>query len=197
MRRLVIAMMIPLAASRPSSPDQTITAPASLPTDDDPSQRQWTDWKAFTSAVLDATNTYREQYQAANLAWNSTLSDYAARYLDSSGKATKRDGETSGGADGETRGGEEEEEDGDRDGCKPEHSGGPYGENLAIGYGSARESVEAWGDEGQEYTQGQGFTEKTGHFTQLVWKDTTDVGCARRLCGSRQGWYLYRRGVHL
>lgn len=33
------------------------------------------------------------------------------------------------------------------------------------------------------------FNEKTGHFTQLVWKGTTTVGCGSRLCGSR-GWYL-------
>lgn len=28
-----------------------------------------------------------------------------------------------------------------------------------------------------------GFTEKTGHFTQLVWKSTTEVGCAAINCG--------------
>lgn len=33
------------------------------------------------------------------------------------------------------------------------------------------------------------FSEETGHFTQLVWKDTTTVGCDSRLCGT-QGWYL-------
>lgn len=33
------------------------------------------------------------------------------------------------------------------------------------------------------------FTEETGHFTQLVWKNTTTVGCGSRLCGER-GWYL-------
>lgn len=28
-----------------------------------------------------------------------------------------------------------------------------------------------------------GFTEKTGHFTQLVWRSTTEVGCAAINCG--------------
>ena len=28
-----------------------------------------------------------------------------------------------------------------------------------------------------------GYTEETGHFTQLVWRDTTDVGCAAVDCG--------------
>lgn len=74
--------------------------------------------------------------------------------------------------------------------CDFEHSGGPYGENLAIGYGNATAAVDAWGDEREDYDFGdQGFSESTGHFTQLVWKDTTDVGCGRRLCGEK-GWYL-------
>lgn len=44
--------------------------------------------------------------------------------------------------------------------------------------------------EAQDYNYSRpGFSEQTGHFTQLVWKDTTTVGCGRRLCGTR-GWYL-------
>jgi hypothetical protein len=36
---------------------------------------------------------------------------------------------------------------------------------------------------------------ETGHFTQLVWKDTTSVGCGRTECNGRDdggapGWYL-------
>lgn len=45
-----------------------------------------------------------------------------------------------------------------------------------------------------------GFTEATGHFTQLVWKSTRQVGCARVDCGYNpnddnnstraKGWYV-------
>lgn len=120
---------------------------------------EWKDWDVFTSALLNSTNTYRSQHNASDVSWNETLSDFAASYLD----------------DGE---------------CEFEHSGGPYGENLAIGYANVTVSVEAWGNERDKYDWDEPeFSKETGHFTQLVWVNTTDVGCGRRLCGER-GWYL-------
>ncbi|KAH7144393.1 CAP domain-containing protein [Dactylonectria estremocensis] len=120
---------------------------------------EWKQDKAFTSAILNSTNFYRSEHNATALTWNGTLEEFASDYLD------------------------------DND-CDFAHSGGPYGENLAMGYPNATASVEAWGDERDEYNFGRGkFSEATGHFTQLVWKDTTDVGCGRRLCGQK-GWYL-------
>lgn len=41
---------------------------------------------------------------------------------------------------------------------------------------------------GYDYNE-PGFSETTGHFTQLVWKNTTTMGCGCRLCGTR-GWFL-------
>ena len=77
-----------------------------------------------------------------------------------------------------------------RSGCVFEHSGGPYGENLALGCGDAASCVSAWGDERDHYDFGKGeFDKTTGHFTQLVWKSTTATGCAARLCGD-SGWFL-------
>ncbi|KAJ4987798.1 Repressed by EFG1 protein 1 [Stagonosporopsis vannaccii] len=85
------------------------------------------------------------------------------------------------------------------DGCEFEHSGGPAGENLAAGYPNATAAVEAWGDERGEYDFGEGeFAAETGHFTQLVWRNTTTIGCARTECnggedggdGDAPGWYI-------
>jgi hypothetical protein len=58
-----------------------------------------------------------------------------------------------------------------------------------------------------DFKEPTGFTEATGHFTQLVWRATTDVGCAAIDCGygnvtdnekradtgsntRAQGWYV-------
>ncbi|PLB45277.1 PR-1-like protein, partial [Aspergillus steynii IBT 23096] len=91
--------------------------------------------------------------------------------------------------------------------CKWKHSHGPYGENLAFGYPNASAAIAAWGDEVRHYDfqKPTGFTEETGHFTQLVWKATRQVGCAAVDCGysedgeakdasgryrEAQGWYV-------
>ncbi|KAI3324647.1 PR-1-like protein [Xylariaceae sp. AK1471] len=123
---------------------------------------EFVDEDTFTSAILNSTNFYRDAHNASAVAWNKTLESFAADYLDKVG---------------------------DED-CKFAHSGGPYGENLALGCSNATSCVEAWGDEGKKYNYQKGkFSEDTGHFTQLVWKNTTDVGCGKRLCGEK-GWYL-------
>ncbi|KAI2737580.1 hypothetical protein DTO013E5_4391 [Penicillium roqueforti] len=69
--------------------------------------------------------------------------------------------------------------------CIWKHSESSYGENLAYGYQNVSAAVIAWGDEGELYNfdKPTGFTEATGHFTQLVWKSTTQVGCAAVNCG--------------
>ena len=71
-------------------------------------------------------------------------------------------------------------------GCQIVHSGGPYGENLCLGYTEMTECIKAWYNEYPDYQKGQ-FTSEAGHFTQLVWKGATKIGCAQTPCG---GGYL-------
>ncbi|CCD23057.1 uncharacterized protein NDAI_0B00230 [Naumovozyma dairenensis CBS 421] len=70
------------------------------------------------------------------------------------------------------------------------HSGGPYGENIAAGT-SPVGSVDAWYAEGAYYNYSNpGFSSATSHFTQLIWKSTTEVGCGIKDCSSI-GWGDY------
>jgi len=79
--------------------------------------------------------------------------------------------------------------------CRFAHSHGPYGENLAEGYPSPALAVDAWGNERAHYNFNSptGFSEQTGHFTQLVWKSTTSTGCGAVDCTGKnrlQGWFI-------
>ncbi|TEB39194.1 PR-1-like protein [Coprinellus micaceus] len=69
------------------------------------------------------------------------------------------------------------------DGCKFQHSGGavgPYGENLAAGTNlGIRAAIKLWTDEVSQYDPNN---PQPSHFTQVVWKETTQVGCAVRTC---------------
>ncbi|MEE6504712.1 hypothetical protein FKM82_005308 [Ascaphus truei] len=63
------------------------------------------------------------------------------------------------------------------------HSGGQYGENLYwMNNPSAKElagnlAVDAWYNEIKDYNFSKpGFSGTTGHFTQVVWKDSTQLG---------------------
>ncbi|KAF2142164.1 uncharacterized protein K452DRAFT_227367 [Aplosporella prunicola CBS 121167] len=80
-------------------------------------------------------------------------------------------------------------------GCGFRHSNGPYGENLATNYANTSAALAAWANEAAAFDfQDPGFSKQTGHFSQLVWKGTTSVGCARKDCsaseGSADGWYV-------
>ncbi|ODH48270.1 hypothetical protein GX48_05578 [Paracoccidioides brasiliensis] len=83
--------------------------------------------------------------------------------------------------------------------CRWEHS--TSGENLAMGYANVTATVQAWGDERRTFNFNKPrFTHETGHFSQLVWKGTKTMGCARFDCGkanprdrdddAAHGWYV-------
>ncbi|XP_008796970.1 pathogenesis-related protein PRB1-3-like [Phoenix dactylifera] len=74
--------------------------------------------------------------------------------------------------------------------CQLKHSGGPYGENLFGGSGAdftAADAVNSWVDEKQWYdynTNTCAAGHECGHYTQVVWRDSTNIGCARVTCNS-------------
>ncbi|KAG6873666.1 hypothetical protein C0995_012600 [Termitomyces sp. Mi166 len=101
---------------------------------------------------LSSHNTVRAQHGAAPLAWNNTLASKAQTWANR---------------------------------CVFEHSGGslgPYGENLAAGTGSAYDiqaAIKSWTDEVSQYDPSNPVP---SHFTQVVWKSTTQLGCAVQSC---------------
>ncbi len=72
--------------------------------------------------------------------------------------------------------------------CPSGHSGTDYGENLLWTSYNRRVSlvVQMWYDEETDYNYKKpGFSHNTGHFTQIVWKATTEIGCASEVgCGN-------------
>lgn len=70
------------------------------------------------------------------------------------------------------------------------HSGADYGENLALGY-TATGAVDGWYNEIKSYNySSDAIQPATGHFTQVVWRDSKKVGCAIRYCNSYWGNYM-------
>jgi uncharacterized protein YkwD len=76
--------------------------------------------------------------------------------------------------------------------CALQHSGGQYGENLAAGTSGMLDEnrvVSMWYDESKHYNyKSGGFSMKTGHFTQVVWKETRALGCAKTSCNGLDVW---------
>jgi uncharacterized protein YkwD len=114
--------------------------------------------------MLDSHNRARRDHCAAPLAWSAKLAQVAQRWANA-----LRD-----------------------KGCAFEHSRGSYGENLAAGTTGTLDAaavVGLWYDEVARYRfPDGGFSMATGHFTQVVWRGTTHVGCGRSRCKDLDIW---------
>lgn len=108
--------------------------------------------------ILNAHNSYRAQVGVLPLTWSDTLARDAqewANYLSSNRKPLEHSQQRKG-----------------------------QGENLWMGTSrrfSFTQMVGSWGNEKQFYNGDvitQSNIEKFGHYTQMVWRNTTQVGCA-------------------
>jgi pathogenesis-related protein 1 len=118
---------------------------------------------------VNAHNTERSSLNKGipNVSWNNTVAAYAQNY------AKMRKGD-----------------------CKLVHSGGPYGENLFWGKGadfSGKDAVNSWISEKQYYdynTNTCASGHVCGHYTQVVWRSSTQIGCARVVCDNNGGIFI-------
>ncbi|XP_031129878.1 pathogenesis-related protein PR-1 type-like [Ipomoea triloba] len=81
--------------------------------------------------------------------------------------------------------------------CRMVHSGDRrYGENLAWGSGdfmTGRRAVELWVAEKQDYDYGTNTCRPgkvCGHYTQVVWRKSVKLGCARVQCRNNLGYLV-------
>ncbi len=106
---------------------------------------------------LQAHNSYRALHSTPGVIWSAEVAGSAQAYADT---------------------------------CPTSHSGSGYGENLAWAtYDMGRTAVvKMWYDEETKYDYTDpGFSTETGHFTQVVWKGTTEIGCGFKT-GCTNGW---------
>jgi pathogenesis-related protein 1 len=134
---------------------------------------------AEQTEMITAHTKWRSAVNIPALTWSTTLADTAQAWADSL-KA--------------------------KQGCKPVHSGATgLGENLfwasALMYSNgttqaqavtSTQVTDAWGNESKDYTYSTNTcaTGKVcGHYTQVVWKNTTQVGCGKAVCADNtQVW---------
>ncbi|GAV80285.1 CAP domain-containing protein [Cephalotus follicularis] len=115
---------------------------------------------------LNAHNDARASVGVGALTWDDTVANYAQNY------ANERIND-----------------------CQLVHSGGPYGENLAWGYPdlSGTGAVELWVDEKAYYDYNSNTCEPgkvCGHYTQVVWRNSIHLGCARVICNNNEGTFV-------
>lgn len=82
----------------------------------------------------------------------------------------------------------------DTQNCNLVHdTGSGYGENLAGGWQLSPEvAVELWAEEKETYTYNPRYQFVSGHYTQIVWRDSTTIGCASASCSENQSVIVCR-----
>ncbi|MGC9503989.1 pathogenesis-related family 1 protein [Baaleninema sp.] len=115
--------------------------------------------------MLETHNYWRQQVGVPPLTWSSELASYAQEWAD---RLADR-------------------------GFEMQHrSQSPYGENIAWASGrdlSATEVVNMWAEERSDYNyETNSCRDVCGHYTQVVWRDTQEVGCGMATNGREEIW---------
>ncbi len=133
--------------------------------------------KEISDAIKRVNEIRAELYSGYEMSWSTKLADDALAYAKELAKNGKWEHD------------------------KKEYENGPYGENL---YTSTKkptfvDAINEWYSEKKFYTYGKVGDSSTcqsgqmcGHYTQLIWRDTSLFGCAtsRYEVGEYKDWYL-------
>lgn len=109
----------------------------------------------FDEEMVRAHNTQRAKHGAPALRWSATVAAVAQQWAETNARENRM----------------------------YHRPGGKYGENIywtSGGKVTGTVAVNAWYNEVSQYNFAKpGFSGATGHFTQVVWKGTTEVGCGQ------------------
>ena len=117
--------------------------------------------------MVEAHNIWRRNVSVPPLQWSAQLADTAQRWANTL----------------------------QAEGCSMRHSsGGAFGENLSWSQGrrmTPSQVVDLWAEERFDYSYennqcAQGKV--CGHYTQVVWADTSTLGCGVARCGDAEVW---------
>lgn len=118
--------------------------------------------------ILAAHNKWRQQVNVPALSWSSSAASIAQAWANNL----------------QSRG------------CVMEHNPnrGNYGENIYWSFGfspTPANVVDSWGEEIKDYDYATNTCQAgkvCGHYTQVVWRDTQEVGCGKASCNDEQVW---------
>lgn len=115
------------------------------------------------STLLSLHNQSRAEVGVSEITWSSAAAKYVQMWLDKLAASS----------------------------CSLQHNPDrQYGENLfmgTVGFYGVGDAVKAWANE-KQYYHGEAISSANftqfGHYTQMVWRNSTEVGCAKSVCGS-------------
>jgi len=116
------------------------------------------DFQSEMQKLLALHNAHRADHHAPALTWSDTLSQQGQAWAEM---------------------------------CKIKHSTLGHGENIYVTSGrfDGAQATTAWYQEILQYDFGSpGFSSGTGHFTQVVWKGTTEIGCGVAYCSNMKNF---------
>lgn len=114
----------------------------------------------FSREALDVTNKFRAIHHSPPVRWNKTAYEFAQKYADKYDCSLNL-----------------------------QHSGTQdFSENLGVNYNGSKAVIERWYAEEEEYDYAT--HNQYSHFTALVWKSSTQMGCAYKDCSAQNQKYI-------